>query len=311
MIDEKTLYDLYFKQGKNQYEIATMFNIGQNKVSHLFKKYGFKARLTWTEKDIQYLQNRIGKYSLEKIAKKLNKTPKAVAIKAKRLGMGAINYLSDDVTARELGRAVGVDGKTIIRWVNNKGLKAVKKKLSLKREFWRININDFWEWAEKNKDSIKWSRFEKNALGKEPCWVREARKQYLEKPQNMDRKWNKEQDKILKMYWDVGKTPEEIGTILNRSSTSIKRRAHRINLNSRKIQIRWKPVEVEILIDMKIKGFTDEEIAIELGRSYGSVSWKRKKLIKEGKLKWKYRDDTTPTKVKISSMYSDQRSITL
>lgn len=311
MISKEVLYDLYFKQGKNQHEIADMFGINQNKVSYLFKKYEFKARFTWDEKDIQYLQNYVGRYSLERIAKKLNKTPKAVAIKAKRLGMGAINYLSDDITARELGRAVGVDGKTVARWINNKGLKAVKKKLSLEREFWRINITDFWEWAENNKDSIKWSRFEKNILGKEPCWVQEARKQYLEKPQNMDCKWNKEQDKILKMYWDAGKTPREIGEILNRSSNAITRRAARLNLNRKRICIKWKTIEDEMLMDMKIKGFTDEDIAIELGRSYGSVAWRRKKLIKDGKLKWKFREDKTPTKVNLSSMNLNKNTVPL
>ena len=311
MISKEVLYDLYFKQGKNQYEIVDMFGINQNKVSYLFKKYGFKARNSWTEDDVTYLERYFGMKSVQAIAKHLNKTPKAIITKSKRIGLSGINTLSEEITARELARAIGADGKTIVRWINAKGLKGYKKKLSLNRSYWRINLIEFWNWAEKNSDLIKWNRFEINALGKEPEWVNEVRKSDAKKPKKSDYKYTKHDDEILTMYWNFGKEIDEIAQILNRSKMSVVRRAARLNLKRKKICIPWKPIEDEMLMDMKIKGFTDEDISIELGRSYGSVAWRRKKLIKDGKLKWKFREEKTPTKVNLSSMNLNKNSVSL
>lgn len=309
MIDKDILYDLYYKKGKTQYEIAEILNISQQKVSLNFKKYGFKSRNSWSEDDVEYLKKYIGIRSVYSIAKKIGKSPKATLRKAERLGLGATNYLTDEMTARELARAVGTDGKTVVRWINTQGLKANKKKLSLKRAFWRISITDFWEWAEKNRNLINWHKFELNILGKEPKWVEEARKLNLKQPRNHNYKWTKNQDKILTMYWNAGKTTEEIGVIVKKTGNAVSKRAYKIGLKKRKIAIKWKPIEDKILIDLKLKGFTDNEIAEELGRSYGSVKWRKQKMIQEGKLK--NIEDRIPAKVNLSSINLNKNSILL
>lgn len=91
------------------------------------------------------------------------------------------------------------------------------------------------------------------------------------------------------MYWELNKKISEIGTILKRSQNSILKRAARIGLSKRKIILPWRPMEVETLIKMKIEGYTDSQIAEELGRGLEGVAWKRKMLIKNNKLNWSYR----------------------
>lgn len=55
------------------------------------------------------------------------------------------------------------------------------------------------------------------------------------------------------------------------------------------IAIPFKPIEDETLIDMKLKGFKDKDIAEELGRSEESVRFRRQTLINQDKLDWQYR----------------------
>lgn len=298
MVDVKILKNLYFKQGKTQSEIAEILNVSQSYISTLFIKLGIKSRRVWTKEDLEYLENKFGTSTVKAIAKHLKKSEDAIIIKAKRLGLGGITIASEFLNANQLASAIGIDRKTIHRWINKEGLKATKKVLAKERAFWRISINEFWKWAEKNQEQIKWSKFEKNSLGKEAIWVDIARKKHMLKPKREAEKWTLKEDESLKMYWSAGKSPRFIGETLNRSSNSILRRAARIGLNRRKIEIPWKPIEVETLIKMKLEGYTDVQVAEELGRGIEGVAYKRKMLIKSGQLDWKYKKATKePTKV--------------
>lgn len=292
MIDVKILKKLYFEQEKTQSEIAEIFNVSQTYISALFIKLGIKSRRIWTKEDLEYLENKFGTSTVKTIAKHLQKSEDAIIIKAKRLGLGGITVASELLNANQLASAIGVDRKTIHRWIDKEGLKAAKKILAKEKAFWRISINEFWKWAENNQEQIKWSKFEKNSLGKEPKWVDIARKKHMLKPKREAEKWTFKEDESLKMYWDAGKSTRFIGETLNRSSKSILKRAARIGLNRRKIKIPWKLIEIETLINMKLEGYTDAQVAEELGRGLEGVAYKRKMLIKSGQLDWKCKKAT-------------------
>lgn len=289
MIDKKLLEKLYFKQGRTQGEIAKMLDVSQAYISNQFVKQGIKARRLWPQEDLDYLEDKFGTISVKGIAKHLGKTEDAIIIKAKRLGLGSITNASELLNANQLAKAIGADRKTIARWINNQGLKATLKIISKERPVWRIDINNFWKWANEHQELIRWSKFPINALGKEPSWTNESRKKYLLKPKREAEKWNKKEDESLRMYWNVGKSTKEIGEILNRSPKAILKRAARIGLSRRKIKIPWKPIEVETLIKMKQEGYTDTEVAEELGRGMEGIAYKRKILIKNNELNWNYR----------------------
>ncbi|MDS1004966.1 hypothetical protein P9J83_15890 [Clostridium sporogenes] len=83
---------------------------------------------------------------------------------------------------------------------------------------------------------------------------------------------------------------KRISRILNRSPSSVRNRSKRLGLKPcRKVNIPWTDEEVNTVIRMKKDGALDREIAWELGRSTENISWKRKELIKQGKLDWQYR----------------------
>ena len=289
MIDKELLYELYFNQGKTHKQIAEELNVSTSMVSRYFTKYGFKSGKEWSKEEINFLEEKYGVLSFEAIGRKLGRTPEAIRIKAKRIKLGGVFDVSEELTAKELARSLNVDNKTISRWIEKHGLKANLKKIGLKGYYWRIKPNDFWKWAKNHQDMIKWSKVEFNILGKEPEWVKEAREKSNLKPKRQATNWTSTEDGYLRMYWELGKTAKEIAEILNRTIPGIRKRIRKIGLKPKVIAISWKPIEIKILKDMKLQGYTDNEVAEELGRDISSVSWKRKMLKKSGELDWNYR----------------------
>lgn len=312
-IDKNILYDLYFNQNMSQNQIAKKLNVAQSTVSVNCSKYGFTKKYYWSDEEILFLEENWGKKSMKCIAKNLNKSVHAVNVKAKRLKLGGINTASEYITASELARAIGYADRTVIRWIKQKGLIGAKRKLSA-RPFWRIDLRDFWKWAFDNKDLIDWRKIKENSLGLEPKWVKDVRKASYKYPDNWGTRWNKEQDKLLTMYWNAGKTANEIAELMNRTPTGAKKRAGRLGLDKRVIEIPWKSIEDEILISMKIQGFSDYSIAEELGRGRSSVTYRKNKLIKLGLLNLNNKKDTKPpTKANLVSTVNglDNKPLTL
>ncbi|NFN81258.1 hypothetical protein FDB25_12645 [Clostridium botulinum] len=302
MFSKEFFEELYFNQSLTQKQIAEKINMSKSFVSSQFTKFGIKSKSRWSKKDVEFLEDNFGIKSIKTLAKCLNRTEYAVIVKAKRLGLGGINSASDLLTLKELSRAIGADVKTIKIWINKYGLVGSKRTLSKNATYWRISLDNFWKWAKAHQNLVKWSKFPINMLGKEPKWVIEARKQDLERPKKEDYNWSKEEDKILIMYWNANKKSKDIAEIMNRSRQGVLKRVARLGLNKRNIQLPFKTVEDEILMNMKLQGYRDIDIAEELGRSYGSVAFRRKQLIKQGKLKWIYREKATKEPTKVSKV---------
>ncbi|APQ96963.1 hypothetical protein [Clostridium botulinum] len=282
-----------YNKGFTQKQVGEKLGMTQNKISYLMKKYNIKTRNSiWTEEEEEYLQSRYGKTTLKRIAKKLGRSENAIEIKAGRLGLSSALEATGELTAAELAEIFKIDSHVIVnRWIKNKGLKAQYKAIKFTRKFWRIKIEDFWKWAEDNKEIINFSKLERNILGKEPSWVNiERKKDFKEKPKRQHQFWNELEDRKLKNLWKSSKSIKEIAEILNRSSSSVRHRSKRLGLKpNKKVNIPWTNEEVNTVIRMKKNGALDKEIAWELGRSTGNISWKRKELIKQGKLNWQYR----------------------
>ncbi|AJD31692.1 hypothetical protein FDE98_16635 [Clostridium sporogenes] len=282
-----------YNKGLTQKQVGEKLNINQSKVSYLMKKYNIKPRNSvWSQEEEEYLQRRYGKTTLKRIAKKLGRSENAIEIKASRLGLSSALEATGELTAAEIAKVFKIDAHVVVdKWIKNKALKAQYKAVRCKRKFWRIKTEDFWKWAKDNKEIINFSKLERNILGKEPSWVDlERKKDFKEKPKRQHQFWNELEDRRLKNMWKSNLSLKEIAERLNRSCSSIRHRSKRLGLvPTRKVNIPWKKEEIETLINMKEKGALDREIAWELGRSTGNISWKRKELIKQGKLNWQYR----------------------
>jgi len=289
IVGKELLYEFYFNQGKSHKEIAEQLKVSTSTVSRYFIKYGFKARKIWTKEEENFLEEKYGLLSFEAIGRNLGRTKEAIHVKAQKMKLGKIFNTSEYLTARELSRSLNINDKVIVKWIEKHGLKATFKKIGLKGYFWRIKPSNFFLWAKDHQDMIRWSKMEKNILGKEPEWVEAARKKDATRPTRQTTNWTSTEDSYLKMYWELGKKTKEIAEILNRTIPGVIKRSKKIGLNPKLILIRWKPIEIEILKEMKLKGSSDKEIAEELGRDTRNVLWKRRMLKKSGELDWNYR----------------------
>lgn len=290
-VENVELIKKLYESGLTQKQISEKFNASQTEIFRIMKVNNIKARNNrWTEEEIEYLCEYYGKTTIKVISKKLNRTERSIEMKAKRLGIAALTN-TEKIAAQNLADAFNIDIHVVTdNWIKNKGLKAQYKSIkSDKKKFWRINIEEFWKWANKNRDIINFYKLEKNILGKEPKWVDEQRKiDFKRRPRREKIKWNNREDEVLKTFWKHRKA-KEIAIMLNRSEASVLRRASRLGLERKNIVLPWQKIEIETLIEMKLDGALDKEIAWELGRDEGQVSWKRKELIKNGLLDWKYR----------------------
>lgn len=278
LIDRDVLKKLYIEQDKTQQEISEILNIPDSTVSYYVIKYKFNKTRSWTKEEIEYLEDNYGAISLNTIAKNLNRTPEAVAAKKDKLKLGSVFNATEYLTVPQLAEIVGVDKTTVADWIKNKYLNATKKVLHTKGKYWRIKTSDFWKFAKEYPKFIDYSKFEENSLGKEPSWVKYARKNY-KRPRNGAKPWTKTQEALLKKYWNEGKTNKEIGELLGRTPFAVRFHAiQKLGLKPKQISLVWQPIEIEILKDMWNKGHTDDEIAEELGRGRRSINWKRQEL---------------------------------
>ena len=71
----------------------------------------------WTQHELYYLEENIHKKSWAAIARYLDRTPTAVKLKAKRLGLGKLGlHDADGLTQRRLALLLGVDDHRVADW---------------------------------------------------------------------------------------------------------------------------------------------------------------------------------------------------
>ncbi len=108
-----------------------------------------------------------------------------------------------------------------------KGLPIINKKIA-KRSVKFVDIDKFWEWAEKNQNSLNFRKLEENILGKEPNWVKQKRNndilQFDEK--NTRKRWTDFEIERLKKYTELGYDLKTIAKELKRSEGAVRRKKY-------------------------------------------------------------------------------------
>jgi hypothetical protein len=183
----------------------------------------------WSKKEIEYLQENWGSMGYKNIAKNLKRTPTAVFVKSKRLGLSGMTIVSDYITARQIGRIMNICSKTVTTTWKDKGLKIAKKNMTLNRKMWYVKFDDFMEWLENNQDIWDASRVKEFDLGTEPDWLRKKRREDKNKHYKSDH-WTPEEDRqLLYMFYTKQMTHKAIGQVLNRSEKGVSHRMKRLN----------------------------------------------------------------------------------
>lgn len=241
----------------------------------------------WTDEEVEYLQDKWGTISIKTIAKNLGRTVAAIKMKSQKIGLSDARFCFEGITLKQLAEATNISYSTYQNWVKSYDFPIKKKVFAQTYKVKVVYYNDFWEWAEKNKQMINFSRFEKGILGPEPAWVDEKRTADFIKlrkiKKSFNNAWTKEEDNILKGMLNAYQyTYPEISQRLNRSEGAIKRRILDLGLKARPIRlnnhIKYTPEEVELIVTLFDKGHCLEDIASRINKSALGVRGKLERM---------------------------------
>lgn len=228
----------------------------------------------WTPEDKIYLEDNWGTLSMPTLMNNLDRNKNAILVMVQRLGLGSFLDNGDYVTFNQLLKALGYTGGGYFMksWVKDRDFPIRYKRVN-QNSFKVVNIDDFWEWAEKNHELIDFPRFEENTLGKEPQWAKDKRKRDFKHRQKVKTDpWAPAEDaKLIRLLKQQKYTYLELSKILSRTSGAIQRRCCDLNISDRPIkannQVKWTDEELQSLGDMIKQGYRYPAIAADLGKS--------------------------------------------
>ena len=228
----------------------------------------------WTKEETTFLEEKWGIISIPTLQKKLNRSRNAIINKARKMKLGRFLYADEYWTFNLLLKELGVTSYSYktTSWIEKRGFPVKTKKVE--KSTWKIvYIGDFWNWADKNRRLIDWSRVRKEALGKEPEWLTEIRRNQKEEKILIKKTvWTKREDKELKRLIEMHKyTYLELSEILKRSSGAIQRRLIDLNIKARPVKvdnhIKYTNKEKEYIHLSILENRTYEQISREIKKS--------------------------------------------
>ena len=232
----------------------------------------------WTKAEDEYLKENWGTFSVKTLAKNLERSENAVLIRKTRLGLGAFLDSGEYITFNQLKLALGIDngGYKNISWVKKRNFPIHTKRVK-NNSFQIVYLDEWWEWAEKNKDLLDFSKFEENMLGEEPAWVKVKRKHDVEKRQKyISTPWTKAEDsRLLHLVGKQQYTYAELSIILRRTNGAIQRRLCDLGVSDRPIKadnhVHWTQEDFSQLGYLINQGYGYDLIAEEIGKSSKAI----------------------------------------
>lgn len=196
------LEQLIMVDKKTPKEVADILGRSEDSVIIKVSRRGLKVQTNdkrfWTKEEEILLMDLWGSESLEKIAKKLNRTESSVKNKVFQLGLGSqISNNFDGIIISEIANLFNINILTIsILWISL-GLKYRTRKLSQARSYRYVEINDLLEFLENHQNIWDSRHLEKNILGKEPDWLIEKRKADRCLPEDFYKKTNLMREQLI------------------------------------------------------------------------------------------------------------------
>lgn len=195
----------------------------------------------WSEEEEEYLADKWGEIQIRAMALRLGRTNKAIVEKADKLGLGKALDNLDGITLSYLAKELGYHYETPFRWRDNHNLPSKVKTMSIKNKVNYIPFDDFWEWAEQNKDLVSFAKLERYALGPEPDWVDKKRVEDKRKghydPSIIKHRWTQDDlKKLERMIFEFKYTYEDLSNEFNRSKPAIRRKLYDLGIKARPIR---------------------------------------------------------------------------
>lgn len=227
-------------------------------------------------------------YSIPTIAKRMNRSEAAIRVRAQRLGLGAHLAASEFITFNVLIQELGISkpgSGSCYSWALEKfqkcGLKIHKHRVQ-NNTFKMVNIEEFWEFAEKNRHLFDFSRLEENVLGAEPEWVKVKRAEDYKRARMVKPKstrWTEAEDReLLRLLRQYRYSYPEIAERLRRSEGAIQRRINDLGYKERPLKadntVKWTQEEMNTLDQMIKDGSSYETMSGAIGKSAKAIRGK-------------------------------------
>lgn len=251
-----------------------------------------RANKTWSEVEKQYLREHWGtRGGYKALAMALGRTPLAVKEYGARLGLGPFVDGATRVSLNQLvrilyGRTQNNGAQYAQDMLVRLGLPIIQVRV-MENRFRMVEIDAFWRWAEAHQDNLDFSRFEENALGAEPDWVKVKRGIDRSNRGLIHRKktaWTPWEVECLTAMLHASATYEDLTRALKRTSGSIRRKIYDLYLPKprRSRQTPWPEDDLVRLARMSAAGCSIGLVARAMGRSPEAVRGKLCALKKEG-----------------------------
>lgn len=194
----------------------------------------------WTAADDETLKTCWGTTSVQGICKKLNRSQNAIMVRVQRLGLPKYLESGDYITVNQLHKTLmgtNFRGYQLKSWVKDRGMPIHNKRRG-KNTYRVIYLDEFWEWAEKHRSFLDFSKLEPLALGEEPAWVAEQRHKDF-KANALQRKdpWTANDDsRLVELLRQHKYGYAELTKMLNRSAGAIQKRCVDLGLKERPVR---------------------------------------------------------------------------
>lgn len=240
----------------------------------------------WTQEEVSYLRDNWGMVTIQGISRKLGRTEAAILNKVQELGLGAFLEHGDYITLHQLLVAFTNTGASdtykLKSWIENRGM-PVHTRLIKQKRVRIVYLDEFWEWAEKHRSFLDFSKMEPLALGEEPAWVAEQRrKDYKAFAAQRKDPWTPAEDSRLIMLLRLHKYGyAELSEMLQRSAGAIQRRCTDLGIKERPVKAdnhspesKWTDEDFEILADEIRNGDSYTMIGRQIGKSEKAIRGK-------------------------------------
>ena len=236
----------------------------------------------WTPEEEQKLCESWGTVSVSGICKNLGRSRNAIMVRANRLGLSAFFESGEYVTMHQLILALGYSGSSDKSWIQNRGF-PVKRKRHTEKVVRVVYLEEFWEWAKKNRSFLDFSKMEPLALGEEPDWlVEQRRKDFRAFAIQRKDPWTADEDSRLAMLLKQHKYGyAELSEMLHRSAGAIQKRRTDLGLKERPVkadthgpEATWTEDDFNILAEGIRNGDSYTVIGQAIGKSEKAVRGK-------------------------------------
>lgn len=237
------------------------------------------GKRTWTAQEEEYLRESWGTVTIDGICSHLNRTRNAIMVRVQRLGLPPYLESGSYITFQQLIETLGFgksSGKYFLKsWVEKRGFPLHYKRRG-SSTIRIVYLEEFWNWAEKNRSFVDFSKMEPLALGEEPDWISGQRRiDFNSFALQRKDAWTADEDSRLKMLLSQQRyTWAEVSEIMHRSCGAIARRCRDLAIMERPVAMAltgrrgtWTQEDFDALADGIRCGYSYAAIGKAVGRS--------------------------------------------